>query len=290
MPSLTIRWRRVLLAGGAVALLAVLFGAARTALHAHRMVNPPRVPVVGSFEGAREVTLRTSDGLMLRADFIPSKNGAAILLGHGMEQNRRALAFEAKTLAARGYGVLMLDWRGAGESEGGRPTWGADEVRDVRAALDFLGAQPGVDPARLGALGFSMGGSAIIKEAADDPRLRAFVIEGTPGSLAQEIHFEFGHWGVFSRTVARWVFEREGIRVAEVNPVDHVCQLAPRPILFWMGAEDAPHDSLLAMTRSACGPSRTVWMHGAGHGGYAQLDAPGYARELTEFFTAALGG
>jgi carboxymethylenebutenolidase len=38
-------------------------------------------------------------------------------------------------------------------------------VRDLRTALDFLGAQPGVDAGRLGAIGFCMGGTYALQLA-----------------------------------------------------------------------------------------------------------------------------
>ncbi|HEU4743533.1 MAG TPA: dienelactone hydrolase family protein [Meiothermus sp.] len=46
-------------------------------------------------------------------------------------------------------------------------------IRDLKAALDFLGVQPGVDAARLGAIGFCMGGALSIAWSCSDDRLKA---------------------------------------------------------------------------------------------------------------------
>jgi carboxymethylenebutenolidase len=46
-------------------------------------------------------------------------------------------------------------------------------IRDLKAALTFLAQQPGVDGARLGAIGFCMGGSFAIAWACADDRLKA---------------------------------------------------------------------------------------------------------------------
>jgi carboxymethylenebutenolidase len=46
-------------------------------------------------------------------------------------------------------------------------------IRDLKAGLDHLAAQPGVDPERLGAVGYCMGGSFAIALACADNRLRA---------------------------------------------------------------------------------------------------------------------
>jgi pimeloyl-ACP methyl ester carboxylesterase len=52
----------------------------------------------------------------------------------------------AADLHARSYGLVLLDLRAHGDSEGDISTLGVKEVRDIRAALDFLHAQPEVDP------------------------------------------------------------------------------------------------------------------------------------------------
>jgi len=46
-------------------------------------------------------------------------------------------------------------------------------IHDLKAALTYLGGQPAVDPARLGAIGFCMGGSFAIGWACTDDRLKA---------------------------------------------------------------------------------------------------------------------
>lgn len=45
-------------------------------------------------------------------------------------------------------------------------------IRDLKAGLDYFSAQPFVDPARLGAIGFCMGGGFAIAWACTDPRLK----------------------------------------------------------------------------------------------------------------------
>ncbi len=45
-------------------------------------------------------------------------------------------------------------------------------INDLKAALTFLSAQPGVDSSRLGAIGFCMGGGFAIAWACTDPRLK----------------------------------------------------------------------------------------------------------------------
>ncbi len=46
-------------------------------------------------------------------------------------------------------------------------------IQDLKAAMNFLSAQPGVDTQRLGAIGFCMGGSLAIAWSCSDDRLKA---------------------------------------------------------------------------------------------------------------------
>ena len=79
-------------------------------------------------------------------------------------------------LARHGYGVLIFDPRGTGESEGDPYRWGGE--RDVKAALDYLRGRPDVDPQRIGGLGLSLGGELMLQTAGETDALKAVVSEG----------------------------------------------------------------------------------------------------------------
>ncbi|MGH9176873.1 MAG: hypothetical protein ACRD1H_21065, partial [Vicinamibacterales bacterium] len=64
-----------------------------------------------------DVTFRGGDGLSLAGWYIPSSNGAAIIALPGIN-TRVGVIRHAAFLAQHGYGVLLFDKRGAGESEG----------------------------------------------------------------------------------------------------------------------------------------------------------------------------
>lgn len=121
----------------------------------------------------REVTLRTADGLDLGGWYVPSRNGAAVIAFPGRKSPRD----HARMLARHGYGVLMLDQRGQGESEG-EPTGTWDSSEDLRAATEFLHEQSDVRDGRVGGLGLSVGGEQMIQAAAENEDLRAVVSEG----------------------------------------------------------------------------------------------------------------
>lgn len=83
----------------------------------------------------------------------------------------------AAAFCAGGLAVLTFDYRGFGLS-GGAPRQIVDSERqldDIRAALDFDRDRPEVDPRRIGLWGTSLGGSHVVRIAAEDPRVAAVV-------------------------------------------------------------------------------------------------------------------
>jgi uncharacterized protein len=96
--------------------------------------------------------------------------------GHKAESHRLFVE-TARALAAQGIGALRFDFRGSGDSEGDfKDLTIMGEVADARAALAFARSRPGVDPARIGLLGLSIGGAVAPYVVADDPGLRAVVL------------------------------------------------------------------------------------------------------------------
>ncbi|MBS1195595.1 MAG: Dipeptidylaminopeptidase/acylaminoacyl-peptidase -like protein, partial [Actinobacteria bacterium] len=117
----------------------------------------------------------TSDGVTLSGWYVPSQNGAAVVLLHGSGSTRSAVLDQAAVLAGGGYGVLLPDARGHGGSGGRAMDFGWFGDADVAGALDYLAGRADVDAGRLAVVGMSMGGEEAIGAAAGDPRLQAVV-------------------------------------------------------------------------------------------------------------------
>jgi uncharacterized protein len=105
---------------------------------------PPAQDVI---VGARDVTLRTADGLELGAWFVPAAGqvdtGMAVLVAPGNGGNRAGRAGFAQELSGRGLAVLLMDYRGYGGNPG-RPSQdglAADADAAIRA-LNELGYPP----------------------------------------------------------------------------------------------------------------------------------------------------
>ena len=132
-----------------------------------------------------EVTVPTADGRALSAWYVPSRNGAALLVDHGSGGSRERVVAHVRMLARHGYGVLALDLPGNGESEGHSNGLGDNAQPAIDAGLDYLARRPDVDPDRIGGFGLSLGAEVLIQAAAGDLRLRAVVADG--GARPQDV-------------------------------------------------------------------------------------------------------
>jgi uncharacterized protein len=171
------RWtRRVLVTiGGVVAVLFVLGPMSLGIIETHRWREP-----IGSRPSAayRDVSFRASDGLKLTGWYRPSANGAAVLVVHGGGGDRTGAVAHAEMLARHGYGVLVYDARGRGESDGNPNGYGWDWRKDVAGALALLKRRPDVDPKRIAALGLSTGADVLLEVAPERRDIAAIVADG----------------------------------------------------------------------------------------------------------------
>ena len=176
----------------------------------------------------REVTFRASDGLRLTGWYVRSRNRAAVIVVHGGGGDRTGGLDHARLLARHGYGVLLYDSRGRGESEGSPNALGWEWPRDVAGAVEFLRGRPDVEPERLGGLGLSTGADVLIEFAAERPDLQAIVSAGATGRSHEDqrnlVGFDFATPYFFALTSAvgvitsSWPNEPLKELVADVSP------------------------------------------------------------------------
>jgi hypothetical protein len=176
-------WTNRLLA--VVAAVLVGFFVIFPTLYAVDLLAKPRAPIDQAALGLphQRITFPASDGVRLSGWYVPSRNGAAIVLVHGGGGDRQGTILHARMLAKAGYGVLLYDARGRGESQGHENAAGWQWDRDLRGAVSFLTSRS-ID--NIGLLGLSTGAEAVVTEAASDKRVDAVVADGLQARTAAD--------------------------------------------------------------------------------------------------------
>ncbi|MBX6362672.1 MAG: hydrolase [Gemmatimonadetes bacterium] len=167
------------------------FRAARGLRHAHAQTIFGRLLRREGWRALRRERWETPDGDFVDLDFAPepAADGAPlVLLLHGLEGSaRRGYAINTyRALAARGVGAVGLNFRScSGEVNRTARFYHSGDTGDIRFVLETLAERyPG---RRLGAIGFSLGGNALLKylgEAGEAARVSAAAAVSIPFDLA----------------------------------------------------------------------------------------------------------
>ena len=240
---------------------------------------------------ADAVVLR-SDRATLRGRFVAGRPTAgAVLLLHGVGASRRALLGRARFLAAAGHSVLLVDFRGHGESSAARCTWGAHESGDVRAAIAFL--REAVPSERIGVIGISMGGAAALLGPGPLPA-DALVLESVYPTISDAVNGRLTAWlgalgQALTRPVLAWVFPREGVTIDDLRPIDRIHE-QHTPLLVLAGGADRYTSvqearELFARARE---PKELWVVEGAAHVDLHAFAPAEYERRVGEFLARHL--
>lgn len=245
---------------------------------------PPRFPYWRDPADAllyfRDVSLTTADGVNLAAWYVPASlpssilNAPTILLAHGLLDSKRVLLHLVPWLHEAGYNVMLLDFRGHGDSEKRPTTIGRQEVLDVQAALDWLEAEGVGD--RVGGLGMSMGAAALVNTAVKDNRLDALVLDSL-----------FANWSDTDfakdyRLPPDWLVP-DVPNPEELLPDVHV------PVLIIHGTADiltgVEHAYRLY---DAANEPKELWINDSGHAWSSWTYPEVYQQKILDFFNSTL--
>lgn len=224
---------------------------------------------------AEDVELRASDGVRLHGWFLPASANAkgTVLHLHGNAANVSNHLPLVAWLPARGYNVLMLDYRGFGRSEG-KPTLDGI-VEDALAALKYVRTRPDVDRTRLVVFGQSLGGATALRMLARDsagvrlavidssfPSYRGIARDATAGSAVAPLAS----------------LAASALPGSDKDPVTALKSVSV-PLIFMHGARDSviPHGNSDALHAAAPAGSRLWKIPNAEH--IAALAFPGPWRE-----------
>ena len=235
------------------------------------------------------VTFTTSDGLTLRGWYVPAKNRAAVIAAPGRVGSQK----QARMLIRHGYGVLLFDRRGEGDSDGDPNAFGWAADKDMNAALAYLQQRPDVDRNRIGGIGLSVGGETLLQTAAESDGLKAVVADGAGSrSLREDLARTGGNkWGEIPTslviTAGTMLFANQ---VPPPNLKSLVGRISPRPVFFIYGEHD--QDNVRELTPgyyANAGEPKAIWeVAGAAHTGGIDAHPRQYERRIVAFFDHAL--
>ena len=282
------RWRRARTVVGGLLLGVVLLSTvvfpvavAYVYTHAGRVAVTPDLGVP-----LERAAVTTEDGLRLAAWYAPSGNGAAVVVFPGATRTE-----EARMLLRHGYGVLLLEPRGQGGSEGDVVRWAGD--RDLLAGAAYLAGRPDVHAGRIGAIGFSIGGENLLEAAARSDAFAAVVSEGA-GSRVGDADAS-GADRILAApmlavmTAATAVFSNQG---PPPPIVERIGSIAPRPVLL-VYAEPGVGDESTRQPEyfAAAGEPKELWkVPGSAHTGGIEAQPEEYERRVVGFLDHALLG
>lgn len=255
-----------------VGVLALIWAVQRQLIYfpTHELVDPPAEL---DFE---EATLSTEDGLDLEAWFVApeSPSEGTVVVFNGNAGNRSHRVPLARALSKRGYGVLLVDYRGYGGNSGSPSELGL--AADARAAHAYLERREDVDPDRVVYFGESLGAAVALGLAVDRPPA-ALILRSPFTSLADiaSVHYPFLPAGLLLRDDYP---SRERVESVDV------------PTLVVAGSADRviPLDQSADLYEAASEPKRMAVIEGVGHNDLALLAGDEMIEEIVTFLQTHL--
>jgi len=225
-------------------------------------LHPVRRPLTGDDESRahdfaqahhatlQEVSVQTPDQITLRAWLLTPENpnADAVIVLHGLSDNRVGMTGYAELLLDHGYTVLMPDARAHGASGGPIATYGLVERNDIHQWTSWLSKYR--HPNCIDALAESMGAAQLLQALTAEPQFCAVVAESSFSNF-REIGYDrvgqFFHTGpwlgrTFFRPAielafvyARWKYHLD---LSQVSPEAAVVGTRV-PVLLIHGKEDS---------------------------------------------------
>lgn len=181
----------------------------------------------------------------LAAWYLPARNGCTLICCHGINDNRAQWIEPIARLHARsGYGALMFDFAGHGQSEGKQVTFGVREAEDVEDVIAYLRRRGDVNMDGLGILGYSLGAITAVLAAARLPELRCVVIESGFADLQRDVAVLFKRFtGLpsfpFANLIVFWGQLISGVKLGDIRPMRVIGSISPRPVFVISDLDDA---------------------------------------------------
>lgn len=258
-----------------------------------RQVRNRMQPFAAGFD---DVSITARDGTVLRAWEIRPRqsNRDAVIVLHGMGDNRLGMTGYAQLMLAHGFTVLMPDAREHGLSGGEVSAYGLVERDDIHQWFDWL--ERGSHPRCIFGFGEPMGAAQLLQSLGAGVNFCAVVAESSFASFREIAYdrmgqpFGLGPW--FGRTLLRPVVEvaflrarwKYGLNMELVSPEDAVAASAV-PVLLIHGQVDRNIPVRHSRRIYARNPRTQLWeVPGADHCGAFGAAPQEFERQVVGWF------
>lgn len=193
-------YTKLLMALLALVFFAVLATSAISGYLVYRIVKPQRTSSeinMASFPGQPETLNFSVAGLGPREGwFFPGLRGApTIVLCHGYESSKGELLTLVSDLQDHQFNVFVFDFAAHGANSG-LTTLGYRETDELRAAIDALATRTDIDTTRFGVWGYNIGAYAALREAENDKRIRALILDSVYDQPEQMVKVGVERYGL----------------------------------------------------------------------------------------------
>jgi fermentation-respiration switch protein FrsA (DUF1100 family) len=214
----------------------------------------------------QDVEIETNDSVGLRAWFLPGSAPvcATVLFLHGNAENISTHIGSVYWLPARGFNVLLLDYRGYGASSG-TPSFAGIQA-DIEAAVRYLLGRTDVGRRRIVVFGQSLGAAAAIyyvAHSAHRTAIRALIAESAFSGYAEIAREKMASFWL------TWPFQwvPQLTVPTRYDPLAAVGGVSPIPLLIVHGEQDRiiPVEHGERLYAAAREPKELWRVAGAGH-------------------------
>ena len=249
---------------------------------------PPRGGPAAKLGAAYEnVSFKTSDGLTLKGWYVPSRTAPPWSSFPGRTGPQR----QVRMLVRHGYGALLFDRRGEATSDGDPNIFGWEFDKDLRGAAAYLRRRPDVEPHRIGGIGLSVGGEALLQTAARSNAYDAVVSEGAGVRSIREMVMLDGVWHLVPSMTA--LTAGMAIFANEMPPpnLEDLSRHIKTPVFFIYAGHGQGGENLSAKFYAAAHEPKTLWkISDAEHTGGIEARPAEYERRVVGFFDRNLLG
>ncbi|MBA2745011.1 MAG: alpha/beta fold hydrolase [Flavisolibacter sp.] len=196
----------------------------------------PSPPIWNGYE---KVELKTAEGIVLEGWYKGSDSvKQCVLLFHGVTSRKDYFKHESAKFAEWGYNILLVDFRGHGNSGGNSTSYGVNETEEVELALDWSAKRGNTKNLLYGA---SMGGAVVLKAASEGVKATGVIADCSFGSLQDHFSARAGTLGFpsqpFAFLVTMWVGVQQGYNGFNHNIAEYARSIR-LPVLVQSGDRD----------------------------------------------------